>query len=148
MPQSKDDMEKEESGPDKLPQDDVLYKTRSTKEYSEKIEKEKVAKVIGMEQAEKISRPLIAKLQKKFRSKSQERKRKAKKCKRPNKKRDRKNSVNITIQKEENNDLRRNRYKNKASNFDSIISQVSDYNESEEELKLMKEEIEVKQDNA
>ena len=33
IPQSKDEIEKEESGPDKLPQEDVLYKTRHSKEY-------------------------------------------------------------------------------------------------------------------
>jgi len=42
--QSKEEIEKEESGPDRLPPQDYLHKARETKEYQEKIEKAKVAK--------------------------------------------------------------------------------------------------------
>jgi len=108
MPRTKEEFEKEEFGPDKLPAKDKLFNKRSTKEYEEIIEKEKVEKILGIEETKKISKPLVSKLRK-YKSKSQERKRKkkSKKCRSPEKKKDRKNSVNITLLKSDE-DLRRN----------------------------------------
>jgi hypothetical protein len=140
IPQSKDEIEMQESGPDKIPSQDLYHKKRSTKEYEQTIEKEKVAKILGPEQVEKISKPLTSKL-KKHRSKSQERrKKKSKKVKSPNKKRERRISVNIAIQ--EDDDLRKSVYKNRASKVDSIASNISDFNDTDSQQsspKIVKE---------
>ena len=147
IPQSKDEIEKQEHGPDKLPEEDMFYKKRATKEYENEIEMQKVASIVGVEQTKRMCQPFVSKISKKFRSKSQERKKKKKRCKRPNKKRDRKNSVNITIQNAADGDIRRNRYKNKASNFDSIASYISDFNETDSVgSNNVSKEIEIKND--
>jgi len=82
---------------------------------------------LGDKQAEIISQPFASKLKKK-RSKSHE-KRKTKEHSR-NKKLKRKSSVTIAIQKEESNNLTKYKYKNIASNFESIASSISDFDDA------------------
>lgn len=120
IPKSREEFEQETVGPDKLSNQDPFFNQRYTKSYTEFIEKEKVEKFIGVEQTKIISKPLVAIIKRKYRSKSQERKKKrvkkTKKYQNNKIKRNRKGSMNIILMNTDG-DLRKHVYKNKALNF-------------------------------